>query len=135
MTGEGIVVSVSGTSAKVLIRKKSACSHDCSDCSACTAPTFETTVSNPLEAKVGDRVVIEGNTSKILGVSLLVYILPVFLLIVAAIVCDANSMGAASTALIFAVMLAIWIFVIRLSNKKFHTTNTIVGIIDAENKR
>ncbi len=129
LTGEGTVISVLGESAKVLIRKTSACSHDCSECSACTAPTFETTVSNPIGACIGDRVVIEARSSRILAISLLVYILPVFLLIAAAIACEAFSLGALEAVPIFVIMIALWVIAIKLTNKKVHTANTIVDIL------
>lgn len=135
MTGEGTVLSVSGTSATVLIRKSSACSHDCSQCSTCTAPAYETTVANPIGARKGDKVVIEASSARILGISLLVYILPVFLLIAAAIACEVCSFGAAATVFLFAFMIALWVVVIRLTNRKFHNSNTIVSIIDTTNSK
>ena len=129
LTGEATVTSVSGNTATVLIRKTSACSHDCSECSACTAPTFETTVSNPIGARCGDRVIIEAQSSHILAISLLVYILPVFLFIAAAVVCEAFSFGIFKTLSLFVCMIALWVVVIKITNKKIHTSNTIVDII------
>lgn len=129
LTGEGTVISVSGGSARVLIRKTSACSQDCSECSACTAPTFETVVANPVGARAGDRVVIEARSSRILAISLLVYILPVFLLIAAAIACEALALATFSAIGIFAFVIALWVLAIRLTAKKTRTANTIVDII------
>ena len=129
MTGEGTVISTSGGSATVLIRKTSACSHDCSECSACTAPTFETVVANPAGARAGDRVVIQARTSRILAISLLVYILPVFLLIAAAVACEAFALPVLGAIIIFAFVIALWVLAIRLTAKKLRTANTIVDII------
>ena len=130
MTGEGTVVRTNGDTAIVSVRKTSACSHDCSECQTCTAPVFETEVLNPVGAIVGDRVVIEADTQKILLLSLLVYMLPVMLFIFAAVVCEMLAVGGGVTALIFVCMAAIWFFVIRFANKKFKAQNVIVAVKD-----
>ena len=129
MTGEGTVVRTLGKNATVSIKKTSACSHDCSECSTCTMPSYEIDVANPIGAMPGDRVVIEADTKKILLSSLLVYMLPVFLLIAASLICDANDFGAALTVTIFAGLIGLWIFAIRIANKKIKAQNTIVSVI------
>ena len=128
MTGEGIVVSSFGTDAIVSISKSSACGHDCASCGACSNPSYEIKVQNPLGAKEGDRVVIETDSKKVLAVSLLLYVLPVFLLILSALLCEVYSLGLFGIA-VFAVLLIIWIFLIKLVNKKTKIKNTIVKII------
>lgn len=129
MTGEGRVVNTFSDYATVQIKKTSACSHDCNECSTCTAPSYEVKVLNPIGAKKGDRVLIEADTKKILSLSLLVYMLPVFLMIAAAAVCDFYGISALFTVLIFAVLFGGWFLFIRLANKKFKTQNTIVSVI------
>ena len=129
MTGEGTVISVSDTYATVRICKSSACSHNCSECSACSNPSFETKVSNPVGASVGDRVLIEGSTGKVLGVSLIVYMLPVFLMIAASVVCDALHIGALYTVIVFAALLTVWFFIIKLVNRKIKPQDVIVQIL------
>ena len=129
MTGQGTVVSVSENSATVLIRKTSACSHDCTECSACTAPEYKVTVFNPIGAKVGDKVIIESQSSRILAIALCVYILPVFLMIVAAMVCDVFSFSFIATVILFAVMIALWVFVIKKANRSVKMQNVIVSIV------
>ena len=130
MTGEGTVIRIKGDTATVSVRKASACSHDCSECSTCTAPVFETEVYNPIGAKPGDKVVIEADTKKILLLSLLVYMLPVMLFICAAVACEAMGLGGVVTALTFGCMILIWIFLIRIANKKIKTQNVIVSVKD-----
>ena len=128
MTGEGIVVSSIGSDAVVSISKSSACGHDCASCGACSNPSYEIKVSNPIGAKKGDRVVIETDTKKVLAVSLVLYVLPVFLLILSAFSCEAYSLGVYSIA-VFAVLLILWFFLIKLVNKKTRIKNTIVRVI------
>ncbi len=129
MTGEGIVVSVSNETALVRISKSSACSHDCTNCGACQNPTFDTMVNNPIGAKEGDKVVISSDSGKILLISLLVYILPVFLMIIAAVFCDSLNVGIPGTFITFVILVLLWIGVIRKVNKKAHTEHTIIQII------
>lgn len=127
MTGQGTVVSVLGNSATVLVRKTSACSHDCSECSTCTAPEYKVTVSNPIGAKEGDRVVIEAQSSKVLSIALCVYILPVFFMLLAAVLCDAMSFSPIFTTFLFLFMLALWVIIIRKTNRLVKMQNVIVS--------
>ena len=129
MTGEGVVVSVSEDVALVRIFKSSACSHNCTDCGACQNPTFDTTVNNPIGAKEGDKVLISSDSGKILLISLLIYILPVFLMIMAAVFCDILNAGAFGTLTAFIILVSLWIIVIRKVNKNSHTEHTIIQII------
>lgn len=128
MTGEGLVLSVINNEAKVQISKSSACGHDCASCGACNNPTYEITVTNPIGANVGDRVEIETKTSSVLAVSFLLYILPVFILIISAVVCENYNLGYFSI-LLFGILLILWYAVIKLLNKKVKIQNVITKII------
>ncbi len=129
MTGQGTVVCSSDNTATVLIRKTSACSHDCRECSTCTAPEYKVTVLNPIGAKEGDEVIIEAQSSKVLSIALCVYILPVFLILLAASLCDAMSFSFISTALLFSFMLVLWVLIIRKANCTIKMQNVIVSIV------
>ena len=76
MTGEGIVVKVSGNIATVRIKRSSACGHDCGECNLCKNPDIETDILNPIDAKPGDRVKIGTDTSKVLLSAFVLYMLP-----------------------------------------------------------
>lgn len=129
MTGEGVVISVSEDVSIVRISKSSACSHNCAECGACQNPTFDTKVNNPIGAKEGDRVLISSDSGKILLISLLVYILPVFLMIIAAVFCDILNAGIFGTIITFIILVSLWIVLIRKVNKNSHTEHTIIQII------
>lgn len=128
MTGEGLVLSVSGTVANVQISKSSACGHDCASCKACNNPTYEIKVLNPIGANVGNRVEIQTKTSSVLGVSFLLYILPVFILIASSVVCEHFKLGYYSI-LVFGCLLATWYTTIKCLNKKIKIQNVITKII------
>lgn len=127
MTGEGEVVATFGNEARVKISKSSACSHDCASCGACSNPSYEITVSNPVGALAGDRVVIESDSSQILKLSFVLYMLPVFVLIVSALVCEAYSLGWYSV-LVFAVLTSLWYVLVKLVNKKAVVSHVITKI-------
>ncbi len=127
MSGDGIVVKVSANKALVKISKSSACGHDCASCGACSNPSYEMTVSNPINAKAGDRVVIETDTATVLALSFVLYILPVFLLIIASVIFQELSFGIISFS-VFAGLILLWICLIKLADKKVKIKNTIVKI-------
>ena len=69
--------------AQVQIRRLTACGHDCSKCNGCTQViTGETVVmaQNQKSAAVGDLVLVESQSSAVLGAAAMVYLLPFALL-------------------------------------------------------
>jgi sigma-E factor negative regulatory protein RseC len=88
MTQDAIVKNIiSKELAEVTAQRVSACAHDCSKCGGgCSSltniqNTITVTANNLIGACVGDSVVIESATSKVLSAAALVYILPLVLLI------------------------------------------------------
>lgn len=70
---------------EVQVRRQTACGHDCADCAGCTQViTGETLVlvQNELKAGLGDVVLIESQTSKVLAAAAIVYLLPFLLFFV-----------------------------------------------------
>lgn len=69
--------------ATVSIKRESACGHDCTSCGACGASTrpIVAEVINEIGACVGDNVCVESKTSRILGLAVLVYVVPIVLLL------------------------------------------------------
>ena len=69
----------------VQVSRKTACGHDCSKCSGCTqVVTGETIVKvkNEMNARQGDVVMIESQSSKVLAAAMIVYIMPFVLFFV-----------------------------------------------------
>ncbi len=77
MTGKGIIVKTNGATATARISKSSACGHDCGECRLCNNPQIEVEILNPINAAVGDTVLIGTSTSKVLRDTFLLYMLPV----------------------------------------------------------
>ena len=64
---------------EISVPQKSACGHDCEECAGCgmTGAAIHARASDPVGVKPGDKVVVQSETKKLLGVVALVYLLPV----------------------------------------------------------
>ena len=64
---------------EISVPRKSACGHDCEECAGCgmTGAAIHARDSDPVGVKPGDKVVVQSETKKLLGVVALVYLLPV----------------------------------------------------------
>ena len=74
----GIVREAADGMCKVSVRRQSACGENCATCSAtCKQKEALCIAKNTANARVGDKVVIEIATEKVLKSAFLVYILPI----------------------------------------------------------
>ncbi len=64
---------------EISVPRKSACGHDCEECAGCgmTGAAIRARASDPVGVHPGDKVVVQSETKKLLGVVALVYVLPV----------------------------------------------------------
>lgn len=64
---------------EISVPRKSACGHDCEECAGCgmTGAAIQARASDPIGVETGDKVVVQSETKKLLGVAALVYLLPV----------------------------------------------------------
>lgn len=71
--------------AEISVSRQSACAHDCAECAGCgvTGREIQARASNPIGAEPGDRVVVQSDSKKLLGVAAAVYLLPMALLVAA----------------------------------------------------
>lgn len=83
----GVVKKTEENIAFVTVNRVSACGENCAHCKGgCTPSSVTAKVENPVGAAVGDRVKIETDTNKVLFASFILYIVPVLLTILAAII-------------------------------------------------
>lgn len=70
--------------AVISVPRKTACGHDCEECAGCgvTGAAVEARASNPIGAKPGQKVVVQSDTQKMLGIVALVYLTPVVLFLI-----------------------------------------------------
>ncbi|MBQ3037543.1 MAG: SoxR reducing system RseC family protein [Clostridia bacterium] len=81
MRENAVVESVQGEYALVKVKRSTACGDSCATCSAqCKNQNSRIEVENKLGARVGESVVIEMKTSKVLKSAFIVYILPLIIL-------------------------------------------------------
>ena len=95
----GVVTKIKEDSAMVKTQRATAC-EGCSEKSTCHSMggsrEMEIEALNPVQAKIGDSVTLEYATGRMLQLSLLLYIFPIFALLVGAIIGDsaAPALGA-----------------------------------------
>ena len=67
--------------AEISVPRKSACGHDCEECAGCgvTGAAVLAKAANPIGARIGQKVVVQSETSKMLGIVAFVYLIPVVL--------------------------------------------------------
>ena len=69
--------------AEISVPRKSACGHDCEECAGCgVSGSVRAVASNPIGARVGDKVVVESSSKKLYGMILIVYMLPLLFFLV-----------------------------------------------------
>lgn len=83
MKQTGTVVSSDGGTAKIKVRRTSACGENCAHCGgSCGGLFMIVTAENQADAKPGDTVELEMPSSKVLTAALWIYIVPVAVFIV-----------------------------------------------------
>ena len=64
---------------EISVPRRSSCGQDCEECAGCgmTGAAIHARASDPIGVEPGDKVVVQSETKKLLGVVALVYLLPV----------------------------------------------------------
>lgn len=78
----GLVKTVSNGRAEVEIKRISGCGGGCKSCGGCDTPTHTLILKNDLGAKAGDFVVVQGESKKLLKYTMIVYMIPFFMLVI-----------------------------------------------------
>ena len=81
--------------AVISVPRKSACGHDCEECAGCgvTGAAVRAKAANPIDARPGQKVVVQSDTKKMLRIVALVYLTPVVLFLLGYLL--ATALGAA----------------------------------------
>ena len=134
MTGKGVVIKSDGDVAVVRIRKSSACGHDCGECRVCTNPQIEVEAENQIGAEVGDTVILGVPTGQILLAAFLVYVAPVFGIMLIYMLLDTffkNPFVIASCCILW---VTLWLSLIRIQNSKQKDRKSVIlEVADEEN--
>ncbi len=89
MRQQAKVIRVLDNKAIVSVVRQSACGHDCSTCGGCGLSTEPIVAEalNEKNAKVGDIVIVETDTTAVIRIAAVVYFLPVALFFIVYIAC------------------------------------------------
>lgn len=65
----------------ISVPRKSACGHDCEECAGCgiSGTAIRAKAINTVGAQIGQKVVVESSTEKMLGIVAMVYLTPIVL--------------------------------------------------------
>ncbi len=76
-----VIRVMSATTAKVAVKRQSACSGDCHTCHGCPHPDEIVMVEadNPVGAQTGDTVIIRSETGRVLKLAAMLYLMPLLL--------------------------------------------------------
>ena len=129
MTGEGIVVKTNGNVATVKIKRSSACGHDCGECNLCKNPDIEVDILNPIDAKIGDKVKIGTNTSKVLLSAFVLYMLPILGAFALYAVLSSCRLSTPVIAVSEVLWFVVWFVFVRYFNKHNVTMSCAVEIV------
>lgn len=88
MQQRGYVSTASKETAKVIIRRESACGDNCASCGGgCNdSKSITLELENTLSAEVGDYVIVESKSSTILKSAFIAYIMPLILMIIGTLI-------------------------------------------------
>ena len=95
MTQEAVVTKLlPGGMAEVAVKRTTACGGNCGSCESCVFQNeLKTPAVNRIDAKPGQKVLIESQTSRIFKAAFLVYVFPLALFLAGYLVTSALSLG------------------------------------------
>lgn len=79
MNNIGRVVALNGDRAEVEILRVAACGGKCNSCGGCETKLMTVSVLNDLGAKLDDKVELVSSDREIIGITFMLYILPLFM--------------------------------------------------------
>lgn len=117
---------------EISVPRKSACGHDCEECAGCgmTGAAIHARAKDPIGAEPGDKVVVESETKKLLGVVALVYVLPLIAFLLGYFLTDGIAEGVRYAIAVAAAVLAFLpcVFFDRYAKRHELLTYTIVRL-------
>ena len=114
MTQDAVVTRVLPNGmAEVVVARTTACGSNCGNCESCIFQNeLKTLARNRIEARPGQKVVIESKTSTVFGAAALVYVMPVLLFLLGYFL--AYSLGASEGLCVAVSFLALFVSAVVL---------------------
>ncbi len=129
MTQRGIVTQINGTQITVLVARQSMCGENCASCKGGCMPSTQQVhaVNQTGEALfVGDSVLLETETGKVLGASAAVYLVPLVCLFASYYIAQSFTESELVCALLAVAALFISLFGMRLLDRAVHKNRTLL---------
>ena len=126
----GTVVSIKENIATVKVKRASSCGENCANCaSVCETTQVMSDAYNIAGAKIGDTVKIESKSTDVLRAVVALYMLPVLVAILSAIVAYGNKLSDIFVILISVISFFASFFVIKCFEKRLTPKSYITKII------
>ena len=126
----GTVISVNENMATVSVKRVSACGENCANCKgACEVTTAVSVAENRAGAAVGDTVKIESDSESVIRAAVVLYIVPVLVAIVAAVVCYGMELSDLWAIGVSVLVFFVSFFVIKIFEKKLAPKAYITKIL------
>ena len=128
MTQNATVLAVHDNGrADISVKRISACGENCASCAAhCANRDILATALNKAGAEVGDSVVVESSTSKVIKIAVVVYFIPLVVLLAAYGISAACGLSEGLCIIISLVGLVLGTFAARFANKAATVNKDIV---------
>ena len=131
----GTVIEADNNTAKVRVKRVSACGENCGNCKGmCETTTAVSVVQNTVGAQVGDMVKIESDSVAVLRAAVVLYIVPVVVAIMTAVVAYGVNLSDVSVAAFSVVAFLVCFVVIKCFEKRLTPKSYITKVFGKEVK-
>ncbi len=122
-----VVRIIDDNKAEISVVRASACGHDCESCPGCgmSSSPVNATAMNSIGAHVGDLVTVETDTTAVIGIAAVVYMLPLALFFMAYITCKAINFTDAVSLILGAVGFAAGVLCALVVNRCVDKNNSV----------
>ena len=127
MTQEAVVTKLlPGGMAEVAVKRTTACSGNCGSCESCVFQNeLKTPALNKIQARPGQKVLIESQTSRIFKAAFLVYVCPLLFFLLGYLLSAAFSLGETAGILFSFTGLIIGAVIVVISQRRIREKDRI----------
>lgn len=127
MTQEAVVTKLlPGGMAEVAVKRTTACGGNCGSCESCVFQNeLKTPALNKIQARPGQKVLIESQTSRIFKAAFLVYVLPLLFFLLGYLLSAAFSLGETAGIIFSFAGLIIGAVIVVLSQRRIREKDRI----------
>ena len=121
-----VIRIVNSTTARVAVKRKSACSGDCHTCHGCPHPDEIVMVDadNFVGAQKGDDVIVRSDTNRVLKLAAMLYLMPLVLFFLGYFVMPGGEgarLAVGGAAFVMGILICVWVSrSMKKNNKEMH---------------